>query len=601
MATDWTINGDVNLYTNTEVFRIAGNPVLSTPLTGNTLLYTSVPNLTGSYNTILGYQSAQNITSGTENIAIGNAAMQGTVTGSNNLGIGNLTLNSLTSGSNNIGLGQNSLKFQTNGDNCTAVGYNTLQGSSGTFNTALGAGAGSVLAGPGSNCVHIANIGGVGDADLIKIGTQGTQTAAFIAGVYQAPVAVGATLVAADYLGTLGGTPYSGALTSLAPISITAPGALLLSESRNLVYSDFTNGLTSVAAGASNLGTQNTCVGTSAGAALTSGSNTNTFLGYQAGINSGSVTNTIAIGSGSGVGASATSAATGTITIGSTMAFLTTGANNICVGTQAGQFLQSGSFNTLLGYQAAKQLTTGGSNVCIGEAAGGFLSTGSNNVYAGTGAGHGGPNSTNVCIGASAGNTGTGASSNNVFVGSGAGSAYTSGGTNLALGHSAASSPTTGSNNIHILNGGSSSDANTIKIGSQGTQTTAFMAGIYGITATPATAIPVLVSSSGQLGTVSSSIKYKENVRDLCGSDVIHKLRPVEFNYKTQPGVRSVGLIAEEVEKIAPEYIVYQPAEDGVSKGEILTVDYMSLNTLMLMEIQQLKKKVNELEATLLL
>jgi hypothetical protein len=41
------------------------------------------------------------------------------------------------------------------------------------------------------------------------------------------------------------------------------------------------------------------------------------------------------------------------------------------------------------------------------------------------------------------------------------------------------------------------------------------IAGICGVTTVNVDAIPVLIDSAGQLGTVSSSIKYKENVVDL--------------------------------------------------------------------------------------
>jgi hypothetical protein len=81
------------------------------------------------------------------------------------------------------------------------------------------------------------------------------------------------------------------------------------------------------------------------------------------------------------------------------------------------------------------------------------------------------------------------------------------------------------------------------------------------VTTVNADAIAVLIDSAGQLGTTSSSIRYKENVENISDAelDIVHKLRPVSFNYKTHPHKRSLGLIAEEVEEIDPSLCVYQP------------------------------------------
>ena len=51
-------------------------------------------------------------------------------------------------------------------------------------------------------------------------------------------------------------------------------------------------------------------------------------------------------------------------------------------------------------------------------------------------------------------------------------------------------------------------------LGRVGTQTTTFIAGVRGST-TGADAIQVLIDSSGQLGTVSSSRRYKEDIQDM--------------------------------------------------------------------------------------
>src|SRR6185295_16374991 len=85
----------------------------------------------------------------------------------------------------------------------------------------------------------------------------------------------------------------------------------------------------------------------------------------------------------------------------------------------------------------------------------------------------------------------------------------TSGSSNVAIGLEAGNVPTNPSNSIFIGNLGLAADTTTIKIGTQGTQTSAFMAGIRGITTAANDAVAVLVSSTGQLGTASSSRRYK--------------------------------------------------------------------------------------------
>lgn len=56
------------------------------------------------------------------------------------------------------------------------------------------------------------------------------------------------------------------------------------------------------------------------------------------------------------------------------------------------------------------------------------------------------------------------------------------------------------------------SETNTIRIGTAGTQTAAYIAGISGVNVS---GVPVLVSSSGQLGIASSSRPFKQDIQDM--------------------------------------------------------------------------------------
>jgi len=122
---------------------------------------------------------------------------------------------------------------------------------------------------------------------------------------------------------------------------------------------------------------------------------------------------------------------------------------------------------------------------------------------------------------------------------------------NIGLGYNSGSAYTgTESSNIAINNIGVAAESNVIRIGTNGgaagQQNKAFIAGIRGVTTAVADAIPVLIDSAHQLGTVSSSLRYKENIVDLADqSSIIYDLKPKAFNLKAHPEVPAWGLIAE--------------------------------------------------------
>jgi hypothetical protein len=68
-------------------------------------------------------------------------------------------------------------------------------------------------------------------------------------------------------------------------------------------------------------------------------------------------------------------------------------------------------------------------------------------------------------------------------------------------------------------------------------------------------------------------------------------LRPVIFNYKKySPDNISVGLIAEEVNEIMPQLVARD--EEGLPE----TVKYLDLIPMLLNEVQNLKKEIDELK-----
>src|SRR5207253_7923602 len=103
----------------------------------------------------------------------------------------------------------------------------------------------------------------------------------------------------------------------------------------------------------------------------------------------------------------------------------------------------------------------------------------------------------------------------------------------IAVGNSAGVNLTTGSNNIDIGNAGVAGESGKIRIGKQGTQNSAFIAGIFGVTMTGS---PVVINSSGKLGVSgASSSRFKAAIKPMDkASEAILALKPVTFRYKEE-------------------------------------------------------------------
>ncbi len=262
----------------------------------------------------------------------------------------------------------------------------------------------------------------------------------------------------------------------------------------------------------------------------------------------------------------------------------TTGDNNMAGGYQALQNNLSGCCNTASGDAALQNNTNGNLNTASGYHA---LQSGNGSYNTATGAialtlNTTGSDNTADGLGAMENNT---AGSNNTAEGTGALSSNTTGTSNIAVGYQAATNVSGGnSNNIHIGSQGASGDSGVIRIGTEGTQTSAYIAGISGASAPGGAA--VYVTSNGQLGTALSSRRFKEQITDMGdSSSKLFQLRPVNFFYKPQyddgSHLLQYGLIAEEVAKVYPEMVAYD------NDGQILTVKYQLLAPMLLNEVQR--------------
>ena len=144
-------------------------------------------------------------------------------------------------------------------------------------------------------------------------------------------------------------------------------------------------------------------------------------------------------------------ATAGNIMKGSSRFIHNAGFANTFVGVDSGNFTVTGSSNTITGANAQGNVTSGQSNTASG-------------VFALTG--------------------------------------NTSGSYNIALSIGAGGSLTTGDFNIDIGNAGVAGEVATTRLGTS--QTRAFVAGIRGVTPAVNDALPVVIDSNGQLGTVAS-------------------------------------------------------------------------------------------------
>jgi hypothetical protein len=260
-----------------------------------------------------------------------------------------------------------------------------------------------------------------------------------------------------------------------------------------------------------------------------------------------------------------------------------TGANALFSNTE-------GKNNTASGFQALLNNTTGAQNTAVGTQALLSNTDGSNNTASGFQAllnNTSGMLNTANGIQALLNNT-TGAF--NTAMGFVALQSNTTGGDNIALGFNAGGNLTTGFGNIDIGNPGLRDESDTIRIGDNGSQTRTFIAGIRGVTTGNADAVNVVVDSDGQLGTISSSRRFKKEIRPMDqASEAILALKPVTFYYKTDTtGTAQFGLIAEEVAEVNPDLVVRN------ADGEIYTVRYDAVNAMLLNEFLKEHKKVEE-------
>ena len=294
---------------------------------------------------------------------------------------------------------------------------------------------------------------------------------------------------------------------------------------------------------------------------------------------------------------------------------------NTAEGQNALLNLTTGSFNTAVGFFSLRSNTEGKFNTGVGAGTL-FVNTADQNTAVGAGALLNTSGGQNTATGAFAlfnntiglQNTANGilalfnntTGSDNTASGLQALQANTTGEGNTAVGDAALVSNTTGEFNtaLGLLAGSNVITANNvICIGAAGfdVSNSCFIGNIRGASVSP-DAIPVIVDSSNKLGTMTSSKRFKKDIKPMDkDSEAILALKPVTFQYKDdKTGTPQFGLVAEEVAEVNPGLIVRD------KEGKPYSVRYDAVNAMLLNEflkahqrMEEQDKRIEELTAQL--
>jgi hypothetical protein len=218
---------------------------------------------------------------------------------------------------------------------------------------------------------------------------------------------------------------------------------------------------------------------------------------------------------------------------------------NTANGANALFFNTAGSLNTANGVSALLHNTTGDFNTANGVDALSSNTAGDNNTANGVSA-------------LSSNNIGH----DNTANGANALGSNSTGNFNTACGRDALLNNISGSGNVAlgVLAGtGVSTADGVICIGATGLNVpnSCFIGNIFGVTSSGGTG--VFVNRAGQLGTATSSRRFKDGIKPMAqASEALFALKPVTFHYKKEldpQGIPQFGLVAEDVEKVNPDLV----------------------------------------------
>lgn len=296
---------------------------------------------------------------------------------------------------------------------------------------------------------------------------------------------------------------------------------------------------------------------------------------------------------------------------GFSMALNTLGIRNSAFGKSSAYSQTTANDTSSFGFASLLNNVSGQANTCSGSWSGAGITNASYNTCNGFETMRYGNGQYNTCIGYQSGlNCG---GNNNTLIGVGSGATIVSGVGNIIVGDNTVNL-STGNGCIFIGNNISSQSA--------GESNTCRINQIRGVTTITADAIPILISSSGQLGTASSKRELKTEIELLNDTtEIIEQMTAYTFKYKCHcfaeckdncccedleegeeccnkckcldDNQKTIGLMVDEVDKVAP--ILTATNIDG----ELETVKYHLLPIYMLRSLQEQIKKNKELEIRL--
>jgi hypothetical protein len=251
---------------------------------------------------------------------------------------------------------------------------------------------------------------------------------------------------------------------------------------------------------------------------------------------------------------------------------ITTGRFNAFFGNGAGFVNNIGEQNTFIGESAGASNTRGIFNTFVGRAAGGLNTIGNNNIFIGPGTGN--PTGTIVNNSIAIGVNNVVSTSDTIKLGTGSHTrmivqAGQADGVSPAL--EVASSGIGGSviaNNLYIRQFN--------ELGSPAHL--CFRVSAIGV---PANVVTTCTSP------FSSSVKKEDFQPFSAGLDIVRRLNPVSFRWKNG-GTEAIGLNAEEVAEVAPEFVTRN------AKGEIEDVRENSLSVVFINAIKEQQKQIEE-------
>ena len=591
----------VAAYLPSDNYTFTGNVTLSAG-TANGVAYLNGSKVltTGSALTFDGAQLGVNgITVGrgagavSTNTAVGASALAANTTGSSSVAVGNGALIAQTTGDRNVAVGESALSTNIVGVRNTAVGHVALAANTASYNTAFG---GYALF---SNTTADGNTS-VGYQSAYS-NTTGTRNAAF-----------GIQALYSNVTGSDNTAIGRVALNANTASANTAVGS-------GALYAN-TSGQQNTATGqgamqGNTTGSYNVAVGMSALISNTTASN-NTAVGYQAAYTN--TTGNVLTAVGYKALFSNTTGIENTAVGQDALGANTTGAYNTGVGVGAGKSTTTGSNNTSLGWLALHLNTTASNNTVVGYKAGYSNQTGANNVFVGYSAGYNADTSGgHTFVGYNAGLNSNSSTTANTFIGNNAGSLITSGLKNTVIGRYDGNAGgldirtndnfiviSDGDGNPRIYNNAASttfvsSTANEFVTQMYTTDNTAevyfadFRSG-YSSYASPGTQRGyIYYNGSALVYSTSSDQRLKENIVDAPSAITdLTSIKIRSFDWKENGVHQKYGVIAQELQTVAPNAISKPPEDNGM-----LGVDHSLLVPMMIKAIQELKAELDVTKA----